>query len=65
MLVLLCDEAIEKSDMKNFTCTHSVISHFIYILCPTDKDSNDSAVPSGFEDNDELQNHGKALWILV
>ncbi|XP_034384475.1 girdin-like [Cyclopterus lumpus] len=24
----------------------------------TDKDSNDSAVPSGFEDNDELQNHG-------
>ncbi|KAM7418664.1 hypothetical protein PAMA_016001 [Pampus argenteus] len=23
-----------------------------------DKDSNDSAVPSGFEDNDELQNHG-------
>ncbi|XP_056136433.1 girdin [Lampris incognitus] len=24
----------------------------------TDKDSNDSAVPSGFEDNDEPQNHG-------
>ncbi|XP_061536055.1 girdin isoform X1 [Phycodurus eques] len=24
----------------------------------TDKDSNDSAVPSGFEDNDELQHHG-------
>ncbi|KAK5866476.1 hypothetical protein PBY51_020664 [Eleginops maclovinus] len=24
----------------------------------TDKESNDSAVPSGFEDNDELQNHG-------
>uniref|UniRef100_UPI0037E8927B girdin n=1 Tax=Semicossyphus pulcher TaxID=241346 RepID=UPI0037E8927B len=24
----------------------------------SDKDSNDSAVPSGFEDNDELQNHG-------
>ncbi|KAM7393782.1 hypothetical protein PAMP_020631 [Pampus punctatissimus] len=27
-------------------------------LWVTDKDSNDSAVPSGFEDNDELQNHG-------
>ncbi|XP_076001814.1 girdin-like [Genypterus blacodes] len=27
-------------------------------LLVTDKDSNDSAVPSGFEDNDELQNHG-------
>lgn len=24
----------------------------------SNKDSNDSAVPSGFEDNDELQNHG-------
>lgn len=35
------------------------------IVCPTDKDSNDSAVPSGFEDSDELQNHGKALSILV
>ncbi|XP_053183082.1 girdin-like [Scomber japonicus] len=27
-------------------------------LWVTDKDSNDSAVPSGYEDNDELQNHG-------
>ncbi|XP_041641582.1 girdin-like [Cheilinus undulatus] len=27
-------------------------------LWVTDKESNDSAVPSGFEDNDELQNHG-------
>ncbi|XP_036965340.1 girdin-like isoform X2 [Acanthopagrus latus] len=27
-------------------------------LWVTDKVSNDSAVPSGFEDNDELQNHG-------
>ncbi|KAM9857695.1 girdin-like [Aulostomus maculatus] len=27
-------------------------------LWVTDKDSNDSAVPSGFEDSDELQNHG-------
>ncbi|XP_029001655.1 girdin isoform X2 [Betta splendens] len=27
-------------------------------LWVTDKDSNDSAVPSGFEDHDELQNHG-------
>ncbi|XP_051241072.1 girdin isoform X2 [Dicentrarchus labrax] len=27
-------------------------------LWVTDKDSNDSAVPSGVEDNDELQNHG-------
>ncbi|KAK9539723.1 hypothetical protein VZT92_002225 [Zoarces viviparus] len=27
-------------------------------LWVTGKDSNDSAVPSGFEDNDELQNHG-------
>ncbi|CAN9509953.1 unnamed protein product [Ophioblennius macclurei] len=26
--------------------------------CVADKDSNDSPVPSGFEDNDELQNHG-------
>ncbi|XP_047435558.1 girdin-like isoform X2 [Mugil cephalus] len=27
-------------------------------LCVTDKDSNDRIVPCGFEDNDELQNHG-------
>ncbi|KAM3864564.1 girdin-like [Diretmus argenteus] len=27
-------------------------------LWVTDKDSNDSAVPSGFEDSDELQHHG-------
>lgn len=58
-------EAIEKSDRTNVTYTRLVISHFVYILCPTDKDSNDSTVPSGFEDNDELQNHGKALWIFV
>lgn len=28
------------------------------MLCPTDKNSNDCAVPSGFEDSDALQNHG-------
>lgn len=45
------------------TDTRSVISHLlsIDIFCPTDKDSNDSAVPSGLEDNDELQHHGKVL----
>ncbi|KAM9314792.1 girdin-like [Pholidichthys leucotaenia] len=30
----------------------------VYELLVTDKDSNDSSVPSGYEDNDELQNKG-------
>lgn len=36
-----------------------------FIFCSADKDSNDSAVPSGLEDMEELQNHGKALQILI
>lgn len=38
---------------------------FSSFFCPADKDSDDSALPSGFEDNEELQNPGKTLQILI
>lgn len=40
----------------------SLITQSILISCLTDKDSHDNTIPSGFDDNEELQN-GKALQI--
>lgn len=56
---LKCREirALEPQKFGSFSTISNV---GLLFFCPADKDSNDSAVPCGFEDNDELQSHGKA-----